>query len=245
MAEESFVEGTLGKWKLLSEIDTGGNSVVSLVEAPTETGLPYSAVKLFTEAVKTGDRKARFIAEIQTVKKLGNLKGCATLLDHGYFEDRPFYVMPYFKGGSLHEKYINRRTKEFDPVASLEQFLKIVENVKTLHSRTPALAVRDIKPKNILFDGAEPVICDFGLALWANTPTEDRPTKQAATDRLSGILFTQSRIKQQEIFGRSGGRYGLYAPEKIPLQTMRQPLETNTICRTLFQIGKSQMRSKE
>ncbi len=174
--ENKTLEGNLQRWQIIAQIARGGNSIVYRAAPNESTGGEIVAVKIFEEAARSGLRKQRFLSEIEIVKNLKSVEGCCTLLDHGFYEGRPFYVMPYYKHGNFYDRYIKNPNDSEDTVALLEQFLKLVETVADLHERNPKLAVRDIKPQNILLNDGCTILCDFGLALWSDTPTEERLT---------------------------------------------------------------------
>jgi serine/threonine protein kinase len=174
--ENKILDGKLFNWKISTQIARGGNSVVYLASQNRSTSEENVAIKLFEESSRSGLREQRFLSEIEIVKSLKSIEGCCTLLDHGFYKGRPFYVMPYYKHGNFYDRYIKNKNESEDIVELLENFLKLVQTVVKLHEKTPRLAIRDIKPQNILLNDGQPILCDFGLALWSDTPTEERLT---------------------------------------------------------------------
>lgn len=151
-----------GKYKILSEIGHGGMSVVYM--AINEKVNKTWAVK---EVRKDGKMdfntvKQGLIAEIETLKKLKhpNLPSIVDVIEN---EDSFIIVMDYIEGRSL-DKIIeeNGAQPEFFVVEWAKQLCDVLGY---LHSRTPPIIYRDMKPANIMLkpDGNIMVI-DFGTA---------------------------------------------------------------------------------
>lgn len=131
------------------------------------------ALKLYKFDQISGERYERFLAEISIVKSLTNIEGCVSCVDHGFHDGKPFYVMPYYPNGTLKGKYFDDGS--YSEKEKLEDFLRLLQVVKSIHST--GLAIRDIKPQNILLDHeCNPVIADFGLSLWVDICDEERQT---------------------------------------------------------------------
>jgi serine/threonine protein kinase len=81
--------------------------------------------------------------------------------------------MPFFKNGTYRDRYL--RGSAFPAADTLRDFVEVVRAVSEVHRL--GLAVRDIKPQNILVsDDGAPIISDFGLSMWTDTADEDRHT---------------------------------------------------------------------
>lgn len=151
-----------GKYKILNKVGQGGMSVVYL--AMNEKANKQWAVKevrkdgvLDFESVKQG-----LVAETDILKKLShpNLPSIIDVIDT---EDSFIIIMDYIQGNSL-----NRALEEFgaQPQEMVIAWAKqLCDVLGYLHSRTPAIIYRDMKPSNVMLkpDGNITLI-DFGTA---------------------------------------------------------------------------------
>lgn len=151
-----------GKYKILNKVGQGGMSVVYL--AMNEKANKQWAVK---EVRKDGIKdfeivKQGLVAETDILKKLShpNLPSIVDVIDT---EDSFIIIMDYIQGNSL-----NRALDEYgaQPQEHVISWAKqLCDVLGYLHSRTPAIIYRDMKPANIMLkpDGNVTLI-DFGTA---------------------------------------------------------------------------------
>lgn len=151
-----------GKYKILNKVGQGGMSVVYL--AMNEKANKQWAVK---EVRKDGIKdfevvKQGLVAETDILKKLShpNLPSIIDVIDT---EDSFIIIMDYIQGNSL-----NKALEEFgaQPQESVIDWAKqLCDVLGYLHSRTPAIIYRDMKPANVMLkpDGNVTLI-DFGTA---------------------------------------------------------------------------------
>lgn len=151
-----------GKYKILNKVGQGGMSVVYL--AMNEKANKQWAVKevrkdgvLDFESVKQG-----LVAETDILKKLShpNLPSIIDVIDT---DDSFIIIMDYIQGNSL-----NKALEEFgaQPQELVIDWAKqLCDVLGYLHSRTPAIIYRDMKPANVMLkpDGNVTLI-DFGTA---------------------------------------------------------------------------------
>lgn len=151
-----------GKYKILSEIGRGGMSVVYM--AINEKANKTWAVK---EVRKDGKMdfntvKQGLLAEIDTLKKLKHTY-LPSIID--VIEDRDSFiiVMDYIEGRSL-DKIIEESGAQPESMV-VEWAKQLCDVMGYLHSRTPPIIYRDMKPANVMLkpDGSIMVI-DFGTA---------------------------------------------------------------------------------
>ncbi len=151
-----------GKYKILNKVGQGGMSVVYL--AMNEKANKQWAVKevrkdgvLDFESVKQG-----LVAETDILKKLShpNLPSIIDVIDT---EDSFIIIMDYIQGNSL-----NKALEEYGAQAQdlvIDWAKQLCDVLGYLHSRTPSIIYRDMKPANIMLkpDGNITLI-DFGTA---------------------------------------------------------------------------------
>lgn len=166
-------QGVKSLWTAIDPPDEpyaqGGNSYILRVKSNQDC---LCAVKLFKHDLE-GERFNRFFDEIAIVEALNGLQGCVPCLDHGDLAGRPFYIMPFYEKGTFRTKYLAGAQISIEN--KLKDFLAVLKVVEKVHDR--GLAIRDIKPQNILIDDAGlPVISDFGLSMWVDQSDDDRHT---------------------------------------------------------------------
>lgn len=151
-----------GKYKILNKVGQGGMSVVYL--AMNEKANKQWAVKevrkdgvLDFESVKQG-----LVAETDILKKLSHphLPSIVDVIDT---EDSFIIIMDYIQGNSL-----NKALEEFgaQPQEYVIDWAKqLCDVLGYLHTRTPAIIYRDMKPANVMLkpDG-NVMLIDFGTA---------------------------------------------------------------------------------
>lgn len=151
-----------GKYKILSEIGHGGMSVVYM--ALNEKANKTWAVKEIRKDGKMDFNIVRqgLVAEIETLKKL-NHPNLPSIVD--VIEDRDSFiiVMDYIEGNSLDRALLEHGAQPQDNV--IEWAMQLCDVLSYLHSCSPPIIYRDMKPANIMLrpDGNIALI-DFGTA---------------------------------------------------------------------------------
>ena len=150
-----------GKYKILNKVGQGGMSVVYL--AMNEKANKQWAVK---EVRKDGIQdfevvKQGLVAETDILKKLShpNLPSIIDVID----TDESFIIiMDYIQGNSLNKALEEFGAQHQDNVIAWAK--QLCDVLGYLHTRTPAIIYRDMKPANIMLkpDGNVTLI-DFGL----------------------------------------------------------------------------------
>ena len=151
-----------GKYKILNKVGQGGMSVVYL--AMNEKANKQWAVK---EVRKDGIKdfevvKQGLVAETDILKKL-NHPNLPSIIDVIDTNDSFIIIMDYIQGNSL-----NKALEEYgaQPQENVIAWAKqLCDVLGYLHTRTPAIIYRDMKPANVMLkpDGNVTLI-DFGTA---------------------------------------------------------------------------------
>ncbi len=151
-----------GKYKILNKVGQGGMSVVYL--AMNEKANKQWAVK---EVRKDGIKdfeivKQGLVAETDILKKLNhpNLPSIVDVIDT---DDSFIIIMDYIQGNSLNKALDEYGAQPQDHVIAWAK--QLCDVLGYLHTRTPAIIYRDMKPANVMLkpDGNVTLI-DFGTA---------------------------------------------------------------------------------
>ena len=151
-----------GKYKILSEIGHGGMSVVYL--AINERANKTWAIKEVRKdgSVDYATVHQGLVAETEMLKKLDHphLPSIIDVLDQ---EDSFLIVMDYIEGKSLESLIRHGGAQSPDRVISWAR--QLCDVLGYLHSRTPPIIYRDMKPANVMLkpDG-NVMLIDFGTA---------------------------------------------------------------------------------
>ncbi|MDH3942858.1 MAG: serine/threonine protein kinase [Anaerolineae bacterium] len=141
--EEQLGEG--GMATVYKAYDTDLQRIVAIKFIRKDLSIQQSAISRFT-------REARALAKL-------NHPSINRVLDYGWHEDTPYFVMEYLPGGNLKESTgepLNWKSAS-EIVLLLSRALAYAHENKVIH--------RDIKPANILMgDDGSPVISDFGIS---------------------------------------------------------------------------------
>jgi serine/threonine protein kinase len=151
---------TIGHYKLLERIGTGGMGEVYLAERADQQFKMQVAIKLIKRGMDTESVLRRFQHERQILASLKH-PNIAHLLDGGETEDGlPYFVIEHVKG-----ERIDRYAKEKNLALKerLELFRQVCGAVSYAHQHL--VVHRDLKPSNILVtpEGV-PKLLDFGIA---------------------------------------------------------------------------------
>ncbi len=161
--EEQMQQGAsavlVGRYLIFRQLGEGGMGVV--FEARDTQTDEEVAVKL-VRATFAGDAEVRqqFVDEAVQMSKLEE-SACVLGVKAIGTAERPYYIMPYMRGGSLAR--LLRRERGLERNRILELAVNIATAIDHVHVKLGRIH-RDIKPQNILLaeDGSAR-LCDFGL----------------------------------------------------------------------------------
>lgn len=149
-----IIFGTRGlPYRLQDKISEGGFGDVFLAE---QIGSGRTVAVKVLRDYRNADALRHFRREVEVLHSLG-INGIIELLDYNLNVQPPFFIMPYMSGGTLSKWAGKLALPNFVSIARW-----LTNLVLQLHSKNQVH--RDIKPDNILVDGAgELRIADFGL----------------------------------------------------------------------------------
>jgi serine/threonine protein kinase len=183
------------------------------------------AVKLLSERhAREPEVRARFEREALTAAKLSGNRHVITIFDVGEHEERPYIVMEYLEGGSVHDRLRNGRVP---PEQALEWLGQTAEALDKAHAS--GVVHRDVKPANLLLDREDNIhVSDLGIASTAGYDTLTLP---------GTILGTAGYLSPEQARGEpatpASDRYAL-GIVAFELLTGRRPFEADTATTEAF-----------
>ena len=159
-----------GRYRIERELGEGGMATVYLAE-----DLKHNrkvALKVLKPELAAVVGAERFLAEIQVTANLQH-PHILPLFDSGEADNFLFYVMPYVEGETLQDRIDREKQLPVDEAVALAS--KVAGALQ--HAHEHGVIHRDIKPGNILLQGGEPVVSDFGIALAVGAAGSNRLTE--------------------------------------------------------------------
>jgi len=175
-----------GKFKIVQVLGEGGMGTVYKVEQVDKPGY-FRAVKelLISPNTTEEERKSaieRFDKEIDLLFNLKHPRIPSLILS---FHERGnnYFVMEFVPGRTL-EKILEDNKGPLDERQVINWMMQVCEALSYIHSRTPPIILRDLKPGNIIVtpDGNVQLI-DFGIARRFD------PNKRTNTENLGTISY--------------------------------------------------------
>lgn len=219
--------GTLGHYRVLSELGKGGMGYVFLAE---DVRLKRQvALKVMNQKIAgtPGSRK-RFISEARSMAAVHH-DNVATIFEVGEHKGTPFMAMELLEGSTL-ENY-RERHGEPDYHQLIAYARDIARGLAAAHAQ--GIVHRDIKPANIWLDTKTNriKILDFGLAL-ASTPVDQLSGRGAVVGTPGYLSPEQARSEPLD------DRCDLYCAGVVlyEMATGSLPLKTKTVAEQLIAI---------
>src|SRR6266481_4314399 len=175
-----------GKFKIVQVLGEGGMGTVYKVEQVGKPGY-FRAVKelLINPNTTEEERKSaieRFDKEIDLLFNLKHPRIPSLILS---FQERGnyYFVMEFVPGRTL-EKLLEDSRGPLDEEQVIRWMVQVCEALTYIHSRTPPIILRDLKPGNIMIAPDNDVqLIDFGIARRFD------PNKRTNTENLGTISY--------------------------------------------------------
>lgn len=154
------------RYRIVQFVGEGATGAVYIAEDSRHPGARW-AVKEMTESIHDEREKqealSMFVRECEILKKL-NHSGLPKVID-SFTTDRGHYlVMEYIEGESLLAKF-KAKDGSFTPQEIMPWVSQILDILEYLHSQSPPVVFRDLKPSNIMITaGGRAKLIDFGIA---------------------------------------------------------------------------------
>ena len=148
---------TIGPYRTLSRIGTGGMGVVFLVE--DLSGGRFALKLLRPELADDAGFRSRFRREVEAAQSVGGVCN-ARYLDADLGSEHPYLVTEYVEGGNLLDF-----VAEHGPIVGDQLIGLAVGLAEALVAMDAAGVIhRDFKPSNVLMAPSGPKVVDFGVA---------------------------------------------------------------------------------
>ncbi len=149
------------RYRILAIVGRGGLGVVYRVSDILYSSHNVFALKELSDPAP-GARK-QFELESRWLQELDH-NNIPRVRESFEWESRSYLVMDFVDGENL-EQYLRRQGRPLPEEQALRWMLPICDALQYLHTRTPPLLHRDVKPANIIVTpGGHPVLVDFGIA---------------------------------------------------------------------------------
>jgi len=159
-----------GRYHILEQIGEGGMATVFLADdLKHERKVALKVLKPELAAMVGGER---FLSEIKTTANLQH-PHILPLFDSGQVDSFLYFVMPYIEGETLRDRL--DREKQLPISQAVRIAGAVADALAYAHDR--GVVHRDIKPGNILLQGDNPFVSDFGIALAVEAGTGTRLTE--------------------------------------------------------------------
>ncbi len=184
------------RYTIERELGRGGMAIVYLA-----TDLRHRrrvAVKVLHPELSATVGAQRFLREIETAARLSH-PHILPLYDSGQAEGVFYYVMPHVEGESL------RDLLERERQIGLEETLEIVESVAAAldYAHDRGVIHRDVKPANILFQGGQALVADFGIAVAVSAAGGRRLTETAFPVGTPAYMSPEQAMGHRDLDPRS------------------------------------------
>jgi serine/threonine-protein kinase len=184
--------GNFGHYQLQRLIGQGGMGEVYLARDTTLGRIV--ALKMPKLSKSSPVQRERFLREAKAAAALAHPSICR-VYDVGEVEGRPYLTMAYVEGESLGQAL--RARGPWEPREAARLVIAVARAMQ--HAHDHGILHRDLKPGNIQIDAqGHPVVMDFGLAFWLDTPTRERLTQQGLVVG-TPVYMSPEQINNQDL----------------------------------------------
>lgn len=255
-SEEPSLPTTIGSYKVVEKIATGGMGEIYLVY-DSSCDRNVALKKIRGDRLKYPTLKDRFLREAKIAAQMAHPSIIPIYTIHSD-SDEIYYTMPYVEGDTL--KQIIRKCLEEEKKGQIQHpigasipalmriFLNICQAIAYCHSR--GVLHRDVKPENVIVGKfGETFILDWGLADFINNPLKDSNEKFPVVEfvdltRPGKIPGTLAYIPPERIFGKPATyATDIYALGVILYQllTLRLPFHRSSDKKLKKQVEKEEL----
>ncbi|MGO8947907.1 MAG: serine/threonine-protein kinase [Ktedonobacterales bacterium] len=217
------------RYRVIRKLAQGGQSAVYAV-IDTFSGNKQCAVKEMSEANLGPTEREKavndFLREADMLRTLDH-PALAKVFDRFVDNHKHYLVMEYVLGHNLEDELIGAgHPLEWKRV--LAWGVALCDVLAYLHSRTPPIIYRDLKPANVMLqpDGNIKLI-DFGIARWLH-PMRTHDTSKLGTDGYAPLEQYNARSEpRSDLYALGASLYHLLTgrvPEASPLRTAGRAL---------------------
>lgn len=180
----------MGDFELLEEVGRGGMGVVYRA-TQLSLGREVAIKMILKDQLASSQERQRFFAEARATAKLEHA-GIVPVYDVGEVDGRPYFVMKFIRGRTLHDLIRAGEVSQRDAARILEQTCRAVQV-----AHDAGIVHRDIKPSNILIDEmGHAKLTDFGLA-------KQKDSMDSLT-RTGVVLGTPTYMSPEQASGKMG-----------------------------------------
>jgi serine/threonine-protein kinase len=193
-----------GRYEIEHEIGAGGMATVYLARDLRHDR--RVALKLLDPDLGAQLGTERFLSEIRVTANLQH-PNILPLFDSGEARETSgdggsrllYYVMPYVDGESLRARLTRERQLPVDDAVSIA--LAAAHALQYAHQH--AVVHRDVKPENILLQGGQPLVADFGIALAVTNAGGARLTQTGVSLGTPQYMSPEQATGERTIDGRT------------------------------------------
>ncbi|MEJ2203828.1 MAG: serine/threonine-protein kinase, partial [Gemmatimonadota bacterium] len=189
-------EALAGRYTVDRALGEGGMATVYLAgDLKHNRGVALKVLKPELAAVVGAER---FLAEIETTANLQH-PHILPLYDSGEADGFLYYVMPHVEGDTLRDRLDHEKQLPVDEAVRIATAVANALDFAHAHD----VVHRDIKPGNILFQGGQPVVGDFGIALALGAGGGARLTETGLSVGTPFYMSPEQATGDQQVGARS------------------------------------------